>query len=225
MQYLSKRLSKIHDMVNSDVLMDVGSDHGKLIISLIKDKKIRFGYAVENKKGPYTRLVDNIKKENLLDSIKPLLSDGITLLSDDIDTVVIAGMGGYNILKILNAHKEKLNNVKHIIVDAHNAINEVRRGITNLGFSIYEENILKEDDIYYEIIDFIKSDVHQYNEDEYDFGPILLKKKDECFKEKWNERIKEIDNILINDNVPEKRKGCLKQEKERILKWKNCSSS
>ena len=217
MQYLSKRLSVIHDMVNSDVLMDVGSDHGKLIISLVRDNRIRFGYAVENKSGPYNRLVENIKKENLLDKITPMFSDGITDLKDDVDTIVIAGMGGFTILGILEAHKEKLANIKHIIVDPHNALKDVRKGLANLGFSIADENIVYEDDIYYEIIDFVPG-CEEYSEEDYCFGPILKKKRDKAFLTKWAERIDEIDSILdyhIND-ISEERKASLQEERERI---------
>lgn len=217
MQYLSKRLSVIHDMVNSDVLMDVGSDHGKLIISLVRDNRIRFGYAVENKSGPYNRLVENIKKENLLDKITPMFSDGITDLKDDVDTIVIAGMGGFTILGILEAHKEKLANIKHIIVDPHNALKDVRKGLANLGFSIADENIVYEDDIYYEIIDFVPG-CEEYSEEDYYFGPILKKKRDKAFLTKWAERIDEIDSILdyhIND-ISEERKASLQEERERI---------
>ena len=218
MQYLSERLSLIHDMVDSDVLMDVGSDHGKLIISLVKDKKIKFGYAIENKTGPYNRLVENIQKENLLDKITPLFSDGITDLKNDVDTVVIAGMGGFTMLGILEAHKEKLKNVKHIIVDPHNAIKDVRKGLVNLGFSIADENIIYEDDIYYEIIDFVPGKA-EYSEEEYYFGPVLIKKRDKAFLTKWAERIDEIDSILDYhmDDISEERKASLQEERERIL--------
>ncbi len=217
MQYLSKRLSVIHDMVNSDVLMDVGSDHGKLIISLVRDNKIRFGYAVENKSGPYNRLVENIKKENLLDKITPMFSDGITDLKDDVDTIVIAGMGGFTILGILEAHKEKLSNIKHIIVDPHNALKDVRKGLANLGFSIADENIVYEDDIYYEIIDFVPGH-EKYSDEDYCFGPILKKKRDKTFLTKWAERIDEIDSILDYhmDDISEERKTSLQEERKRI---------
>ena len=218
MKYLSERLSVIHDMVDSDVLMDVGSDHGKLIISLIKDKKIKFGYAIENKSGPYNHLVESIQKENLLDRITPLFSDGITDLKDDVDTIVIAGMGGFTILGILEAHKEKLTNVKHIIVDPHNAIKDVRKGLANLGFAIADENIVYEDDIYYEIIDFVPGH-KEYTEEEYYFGPVLMKKREKAFLTKWAERMDEIISILDyhGNDISEERKASLQEERERIL--------
>ena len=109
--------------------------------------------------------------------------------------------------------------MKHIIIDAHNALKDVRKGLVNLGFSIADENIVYEDDIYYEIIDFVPGQA-QYSEEEYYFGPVLLKKKDKEFRTKWAERIDEIISILDyhEDDIPEVRKASLQEEKERILK-------
>ncbi len=66
---LSKRLQAIYDMVPSGVAADVGSDHGKLIISLFEGGVISKGYAIENKKGPYTRLVKAIEDSGCQDHI------------------------------------------------------------------------------------------------------------------------------------------------------------
>ena len=57
MAYLSNRLQAIHDMLPKGVIADIGSDHGKLMIALFRSGKLIKGYAIENKKGPYQRLV------------------------------------------------------------------------------------------------------------------------------------------------------------------------
>ena len=98
---LSKRLQAIYDMVPNGVVADIGSDHGKLIISLFQNGIISKGYAIENKKGPYSRLVKAIEDSGCSDSIVPMFSDGISELPSDVDTIVIAGMGGFNIIEIL----------------------------------------------------------------------------------------------------------------------------
>ena len=99
---LSKRLQSIYDMVPSGVTADVGSDHGKLIISLFENGVISKGYAIENKKGPYNRLVKAINTHGVQDNVIPMLSDGISELPTDVDTVVIAGMGGFNVIDIFS---------------------------------------------------------------------------------------------------------------------------
>lgn len=215
MPYLSKRLQAIHDMLPKGVTADIGSDHGKLMIALFKSGKLTRGYAVENKKGPYQRLVKALEKEGLLDNIIPLLSDGIEDLPIDTKHIVLAGMGGDLIVDILKKHPEKLKLVATIVVDAHGAISKVREEISQMGYAIAEEKIIKEDDKFYEIIKFIKADIARYSEEDLEFGPILRQEKCATFKEKYESRIHEIDNLL-SMNLPSSRIKELLNEKSRI---------
>ena len=212
---LSLRLQAIYDMVPYSVTADIGADHGKLIISLFEDGKIPKGYAVENKKGPYDRLIKALKENNILDDIVPLFSDGIKDIPTTVSTIILAGMGGHTILNILLKNKEKLKYIQTIIIDAHNATSTLRKEISDLGYVISEEKMVKEDDIYYEIIKFIKSDIAFLNDKDIEFGPILRMEKSSTFKEKYSSRIQEIDNLLLKD-LPLEKIDSLKREKERI---------
>lgn len=219
---LSLRLQRIYDMTPQGVAADVGSDHGKLIISLFKNGIISKGYAIENKKGPYSRLCRAIKIENASDGVFPMFSDGISDLPSDTDTVIIAGMGGSTIIKIIMSHLDKLKNVSTLIVDAHNAIPELRKQISKIGFLIAEEDIVEEDGIYYEIIKFIRGQSAFLDDPDLEFGPLLRQEKSCTFKSKYEERIREIDNLLSKDNLPSSRIIELGKEKERIksVLWK-----
>ena len=215
MSYLSTRLQTIHDMLPKGVIADIGSDHGKLMIALFKSGKLTKGYAIENKKGPYNRLVKALEEENLLDNIVPLLSDGIEDLPISVEHIVLAGMGGDLIVEILKKHPEKLKYVQTIVVDPHGAVNKVREEISQMGFAIAEEKMIKEDDKFYEIIKFVKADIASYNEFDLEFGPILRSEKSATFKEKYSSRIKEIDNLL-SKSLPESRIQELLNERHRI---------
>ncbi len=214
---LSKRLKAIYDMVPYSVTADIGSDHGKLMIALFYDGRIPKGYAVENKKGPYDRLVKALQEANIDDDVVPLFSDGISELPISVGTVVLAGMGGDTILDILLSHKEKLKNVQTIIVDAHTNTPKLRKEVSDLGYVIADEKMVEEDNIYYEIIKFIKSDVAFYSDKDIEFGPILRMEKSALFKEKYEARIKEIEYLLNKKSVPENKINVLYEEKERIL--------
>lgn len=214
---LSLRLQTIHDMVPTSVVADVGSDHGKLMIALFESGRINRGYAIENKRGPYNRLVEALTEEKIEDVIIPLFSDGIEDLPSIVSTVVIAGMGGDTIIGILKKHPEKLKNVDTIIVDAHSEIPALREEVSKLGYVIADEKIIKEDDVFYEIIKFIKSDVAFYDNEDLEFGPILRQEKCATFKEKYQSRIKEIDNLLSNNKkLPESRIQQLNNEKAKL---------
>ena len=215
---LSKRLQAIYDMVPAGVAADVGSDHGKLIISLFQNGVISKGYAIENKKGPFSRLEKAIEDSGLSDSVIPMFSDGISELPSDVDIVIIAGMGGFNIVEILKAHPQKLKNVKTIIVDAHNAIPEMRKQVCKLGYIIADEDIVNDAGKYYEIIKFIAGECAYLDDPDYEFGPVLRNEKSLTFKEKYKTRINEIDNLLSKEKLSPERVVTLNKEKERIIK-------
>ena len=217
MIHLSKRLSSIYHLTPNDVAIDVGADHGQLIISLVENNVIKYGYAVENKKGPYERMVKAINASKVKDKITPIFASGISKMPNDVKTVIIAGMGGTTIINILKDDIDKLSHVDNILIDSHGAFSFVRKEIVKMGYYIDNETILIEDHIYYEIMRF-KKGLASYSEDEYFFGPILLKEKSEVFVEKWKNRLEEINSLLCKDDVPDSRKEELNKERERILK-------
>ena len=213
---LSKRLQAIYDMVPSGVVADVGSDHGKLIISLFENGVISKGYAIENKKGPFARLEKALIEAGADKDIKAMLSDGISELPSDVDVVVIAGMGGFNVIDILKKNPGKLKNVNTIVVDAHNAIPELRKQVCKMGYVIADEDIVYENGVYYEIIKFISGEAKYLDDPDLEFGPVLRSEKSMTFKEKYQSRIEEIDKLLSNKNIPLSKVKKLNLEKERI---------
>ena len=216
---LSKRLKIIFDMVPKSVVADIGSDHGKLMIALVEAGIVNKGYAVENKEGPFERLRSNLIRYHVNDKITPLFSDGIKDITRDVETIVIAGMGGTNIVNILKAHPEKLVRVQTIIIDAHNAVPLARKEICQMGFAIADEKIVKEDDIFYEIIKFIKADKAIISDEDLEFGPILRQEKSATFKEKYQNRIYEIDTILSKGTLPKERIHSLNEEKHKLERY------
>ena len=217
MIHLSKRLSSIYKLTPHDITIDVGADHGQLIISLVENNVIERGYAVENKKGPFERLVKAINASKVKDKIVPIFASGIKKMPKDTKTVIIAGMGGPTIINILKDDKDKLDSVDTILIDSHGAFFDVRKEISSLGFYIDMEEVVEEDDIFYEIMRFKKGH-KDYTDDDYFFGPILWKEKSQLFIKRWNKRKNDIETLLCNDEIPIHRKTELKNELERINK-------
>ena len=128
-------------------------------------------------------------------------------------------MGGLNIVNILKAHQEKLVRVQTIIIDAHTAVPLARKEICQMGYAIADEKIVKEDDIFYEIIKFIKADKAIISDEDLEFGPILRQEKSATFKEKYQNRINEINVILSKKKLPETRIASLCEEKHKLERY------
>ena len=213
---ISNRLKVIASFIkdNSNVI-DVGADHGLLEIYLIEQKKVNSLFAVENKVGPYSILKNNLKDYNVTLS----LSDGISEMPEYVDTVVIAGMGGILISDILKAHKEKLTNVKQIVVDAHRDNRLVRETITNLGYYIEKEQIVFENNKYYFVISFLKGH-KDYSEDELEWG--YKTNKDPLFKDYKEHELNTLSINLVKYRSSEKAtKVCIETKEAKIRRLTN----
>lgn len=204
---LSERLLIIASLIDNDAfVIDVGADHGLLEKYLLDSKKVRKIIAVENKIGPYTILSNNLIGYN----VDIYLSDGIEKITKDVDTIVIAGMGGRLISTILNSGKSKLSNVNTIIVDAHTDIELVRKEICKLGFYIEREKIVFENKKYYFVIKFKKGHFN-YSDFEYEFGVNIT--KDPLFLKYKKDQIKKLEAIIKFDNSGETLKKLERIEK------------
>ena len=213
---LSKRLSIIYSFIDEgSSVVDVGCDHGYLLIELAKNNKSTNLLGVENKLGPFSTLKKNIKLNKLDGKINTSLSDGISNVDSSFDTLVIAGMGSDNIMGIIERNKDKLSLFNTIIIDSHTETEKIRRYFVEKYYKISNEKIIKDNKIVYEIIKFVKGKAN-YSDLEFKYGPIILNNKnDEEFKEIYKERFQYLTKKLENA-TNEKFKNNLSSEIEEI---------
>ena len=106
---ISKRLKTISEFINeSDKVIDIGCDHALLDIYLKDIYKDITVIASDVHEGALKMARKNIEKYDFVGKIDLRLGDGLSVVnSEEINTIIIAGMGYYNIVKILS-DKEKL---------------------------------------------------------------------------------------------------------------------
>lgn len=105
----------------------------------------------------------------------PALSDGLhELPQDDVDSIVIAGMGGDLVVRILEQDFDKLANVKELILSPQSHLERVRHFLNDHGFRILEEEFLKEDGKYYVVIRAVHGKQQYDKECFYRFGEELI---------------------------------------------------
>ena len=148
---LSLRLSAIADMVTEgNRLVDVGCDHGYLPVYLIQEKKIPSAIAMDVRKGPLSRAQEHIRQYGLEEYIQTRLSDGLAALkAGEGDTLVIAGMGGPLMERILTDGKSVRDSFSELILQPQSDIPHFRRFIQSEGWDIVEEKMVEEDGKFY----------------------------------------------------------------------------
>ena len=157
---LSKRLAKIVEMCeNVDTIVDVGTDHGKVPITLVNLGIAKNVIAIDNKNGPLDICKRNaeIYIQNKDVSFRTLLSNGINDVPKNTETgIIITGIGFDNIKEIINNINEY--NFKYLILSPHTKITELIKFLSNINIQIKSQESVFEDDKYYYIIKAIKGD-------------------------------------------------------------------
>jgi Predicted SAM-dependent methyltransferase len=185
-------------------VVDVGTDHGYIPIYLIKNKRIPNAIAMDIGKGPLERAKTNIQKENLELYIETRLSDGVqALYAKEADTMIIAGMGGGLVKKIIEEGREVLKMVREYILQPQSDIEMVRKYLEQEGYTIKEERMVLEDGKFYPIMR-VCSGIEKYKREiYYKYGKILLEEKNDIlylFLKKELETYKKLEEQLTNSD-------------------------
>ncbi|MDR2976682.1 MAG: class I SAM-dependent methyltransferase [Streptococcaceae bacterium] len=207
---LDKRLQAVADFVPVNALLaDIGSDHAKIPVYLLENETIDFAVAGEVASGPF-----EIARKNseAFPAIKVRLADGLAAIEneDQVDTIVIAGMGGLLISEILEEGKEKLSQVKHLILQPNNEEAALRNWLAQQKFKIVDEKILESKGKIYEII-VAEPGQQDLSEEEAKFGIYLS--ASEVFQQKWRRRLAEINKVLriLPDKEKDERKKLMSE--------------
>ena len=151
---LSLRLSAIAGLVTrGNRLVDVGCDHGYLPVSLYLDGKIPGAIAMDVRKGPLSRAQEHISQYGLDAYIETRLSDGLEALKPgEGDTLVIAGMGGPLMERILTDGAEVRESFREMILQRQkNRLADHRGGDGSGGWQVlsYDEGNSWRKDAYF----------------------------------------------------------------------------
>ena len=213
---INNRLKLVGDYVDKgSIPLDIGCDHAKLSIYLLKEKNFPFVYASDNKIGPLNQAKENVNYYSLADKIKLIKAEGLNSLNDKIDTITVTGMGGLTINKMFLENKNKLTNIKTIILSPNNFIKEVRETINKLGYYLKDEELVEESNKLYHILVFSKGN-KTYSDKELYLGPILMTKSKEIIKKYYRNELSTINNLLLNNSIPRERQEELRKIREYL---------
>ena len=100
---LDRRLSTVLSLIGEgEALCDVGTDHGKLPVAALLSGKAKSAVAIDISASSLAKARLLAEKENV--PLRCVVGDGLTpLRKGEADVVVIAGMGGMEIVKILQS--------------------------------------------------------------------------------------------------------------------------
>ena len=188
-----------------NVLADVGTDHGYVPISLVQQKKIPRAIAMDINSGPLQRACEHIVEFQLEEYIETRLSDGVKKLEvGEVDSILIAGMGGELVIHILKDGMEVCRNVKELILQPQSELEKVRQFLREEKFKIVDEDMVIEDGKYYPMMKVVPVQDEEFwgNIPEeairacYMYGPLLLKNGNPSLRKFLVKQHKQLESIL-----------------------------
>lgn len=181
---LSVRLQAVADMVTEGTkVADVGTDHAYIPIYLVEHDKNPSAIAMDINRGPLRKAEENISSHNLENKIETRLSDGLKQLHlGEADSVVIAGMGGGLVVKIMEEGVLHKKYVKEWILQPQSEISKVRQYLNENGYCIVEENMVIDEGKFYPMMRVTEGTIEEYTQEELCYGKRLLKEKNPILK-------------------------------------------
>lgn len=193
------RIEAIASLVDKDAkVLDIGTDHAYLPIYLYQKNITKFVTGSDISKNALEYAKKNLERYNLEDKINLIVSNGFKNIEEEYDTVVISGMGTETIKKILEVKRpEKL------ILSSHNNVDELRRYMASINYKIDKEIVIKENNIYYDIIKYVKGkeelsklDILVGKSNNLEYIAYLKKKYERLYKVSKNKKYLEYIEII-----------------------------
>lgn len=133
---------------------DIGCDHGYLGIYLLsRPNGANRVIAADVREGPLACAVKNAEKFGFTDKMSFHLSDGVQNIPRDFDHLVCAGMGADTIISILSAAPWLQDARYHLILQCQSKRQDLRRYLSEHGWRIEEESVLRDGRFLYTVMD------------------------------------------------------------------------
>ena len=184
----------------------MGTDHGYVPIYLVETKKIPSAIAMDINEGPLLRAQQHIRDAGLGEYIQTRRSDGADALRPgEADTLILAGMGGPLMERILTQGRLVLEDCREFILQPQSEIREFRKYLQMNGFRIEQEDMVQEDGKFYPILRAVHGRMDWEREIDFRFGKLLLEQRHPVLRE-FLEREQRV-NLEIRERLAESESG------------------
>lgn len=124
------------ELVEGDFVCDIGTDHGYLPAYLLQSGKCRRAIAADINSMPLEAAANTLKNAGVKDKTQLILSDGLKNVPlEGVTDIVIAGMGGELISRIIGSDDRVKNGVTLILQPMTRAA-VLRRFLAEKGFDV-----------------------------------------------------------------------------------------
>ncbi len=179
---LKPRLQMVADLVPAGkVIADVGTDHAYLPAYLVIEGFNPWVIAVDTNVGSLVksqRLLQGLSLENKVELRR---GDGLKALhrEDGVEVVVMAGLGGRTMARLLEDCREFLGNLECLVLQPMSEDYLLRRWLFSRGMYLKEERLARENSHFYKVMQAVPGKPKNYTDPVLmEIGPRLVEKPD-----------------------------------------------
>lgn len=210
---LPKRLLCIAGYVpQSSIAADIGTDHALLPVYLVQQKICSKIIATDLQEGPLTAARATVALFNLWKQVEIRQGDGLEIIRPgEVSAVIIAGVGGLKISEILDRSGDVLRQTRRLVLQPQAGAPQVRRWLLDNGWDMADEDLVLEDERYYEIIVADPQDADARRKDGLrspsgdnegeslllEIGPRLFEKRHRLLASYLDKQIRDMESVLV----------------------------
>ncbi len=224
---MNRRLLLIAENIeNGKGLIDVGTDHGYLPVYMAQKDYCGNIFASDINADPLNKAIRHARESGLDGRINFMLSDGLhDCPQDAVDTVVIAGMGGDMIVKILDEVEWVLSNDYKLILQPMSKAEILRYWLVYNGFEILREQLVDENNTVYQVIVARFGGITKLNDAELYIGKRELSENTELyakiFMQAKNRFKRAVAEISGGESIPAARLGLFEEIYHQLENMEN----
>lgn len=197
---LSKRLRVIVNFCDKNkIIADIGTDHGFVPNFLYEEDINRKIIATDISLNSLNKAIEFSELRGNKGKIEHIVCNGLEKIPP-VDQIIIAGMGGILISKILDRDFEKARQAEKLILQPMQQVDYLRKFLYDKGFKILDEKIVFEDNKFFHIIVAnYKAIKEEYRDIDLKVSKLLRNRKDKDLIEFLKYLINY--NIFIIENI------------------------
>ena len=204
---LTERLKAIADNIeNGERVADIGTDHGYLPLYLKEKNIVSHPIMADVSKGSLMKAQENCSRLFPKEDFDLRLGDGLEILDyGEVDTVVMAGIGGLLTIEIMDWDISKVYSFKKFILQPRNNMGALRRYLFEIGIEVEKIEVVPEDKRYCEILVCKVPDEFKgrrktgaLDDISFEFPDVFLNNNDNYTKEYLKDRIRIEQKIIEN---------------------------
>ncbi|MEA5003696.1 MAG: class I SAM-dependent methyltransferase [Christensenella sp.] len=195
---LSRRMRAIVDKIDHvHIAADIGCDHGLVGEALIKETRADKIIAGDISEKSLQKTIDLACGNCWKDRLDARNGNGLSVLvKGEADVIILAGMGGFLVRSILENDLEIAHSAKKIICMPHGNEYELRVFLYENNFLIADEELVQEENHYYQLMEVVSGEDDMPNQLELFFGRRLLEKRQPPLKQYLMSRKKKLEYVI-----------------------------